>query len=134
MRGLCVSNRPRRPALASLARLAVDAAVRAVGEGYFLRTADDKSYSLILKKGLLAALAAVKEKANQLDVSVRDLASTLILVVTTGNLVAAAQVGDGAAVIGDRSGNIIPLTIPYGVNTPIRRLFSFLPMVWKPLK
>jgi len=70
---------------------------------------------LILKKGLLAALAAVKEKANQLDVSVRDLASTLILVVTTGNLVAAAQVRDGAAVIGDRcSGNIIPLTIPYG--------------------
>ena len=81
------------------AEVAVNAAVGAVGEGDFPLTADDRSYSLILEKALQAAKTAVEEKGIQLNVSVRDLASTLILLVTTGDCVAAAQVGDGAAVM-----------------------------------
>ena len=41
-----------------------------------------------------------------------DLATTLILVVATPDLVAAAQVGDGAAVVDDGNGEIISLTVP----------------------
>ena len=41
-----------------------------------------------------------------------ELATTLILVVATPELVAAAQVGDGATVAGDSKGNIFSVTTP----------------------
>jgi hypothetical protein len=46
------------------------------------------------------------------EVAARDLACTLIAVVATPELIAVAQIGDGAAVAGDRAGNAIALTVP----------------------
>ena len=54
----------------------------------------------------MEAEAAVREVAS------RDLACTLIAVVATPELIAVAQIGDGAAVAGDSAGNAIASTIP----------------------
>lgn len=56
--------------------------------------------------------AALETEAGRLGVATQELATTLILVIATPDLVAAAQVGDGAAIVGDRSGRIIGLTVP----------------------
>jgi hypothetical protein len=45
-------------------------------------------------------------------IQVRELATTLILVIALPSLVAVMQIGDGAAVVGDETGNILALTMP----------------------
>jgi hypothetical protein len=60
--------------------------------------------------GLLTAAIAAEAQARA--VKTRDLATTLILVVTTPHLVAVLQVGDGAAVVGDGTGTLMALTTP----------------------
>jgi hypothetical protein len=57
-------------------------------------------------------LAAVKAEAAERGVAVRDLATTLTLLVAAPQLVAAAQVGDGAVVLSDWRGSPIALTLP----------------------
>ena len=66
----------------------------------------------LLANALEQALTAVLVKAEDLNASARDLACTLILVVAAGDLVVAAQVGDGAVVIGDGDDKITSLTVP----------------------
>lgn len=66
----------------------------------------------LLTDALHAARRAVDAEAAARGVPARDLATTLLLVVATPDLVAVAQVGDGAVVAGDRDGNIIGLTVP----------------------
>jgi hypothetical protein len=59
-----------------------------------------------------STLNALSDKAAELDVEPRDLASTLILVVASQNFCAAAQIGDGAVVVTDDNENLIALTTP----------------------
>lgn len=67
---------------------------------------------LLLTNALVAAKTAVEAEAQACNMTARDLASTLILVIATPTLIAVAQVGDGVAVASDRQGNLIPLTAP----------------------
>ena len=67
---------------------------------------------LLLADALESARQAVEAQAQARQVPVRELASTLIVVVATPEWVAAGQVGDGAAVVCDRNGQIFPLTVP----------------------
>lgn len=46
----------------------------------------------------------LREEAQRLDVDIRQLATTLLLVVHTRTILAAAQIGDGAMVLSDGSG------------------------------
>ena len=73
---------------------------------------DDQKWQLLLSNALEAAKKAVEEEAIACKVTSRELATTLIIVVATPNLIAAVQVGDGVAVGCDRTGNIIALTTP----------------------
>lgn len=73
---------------------------------------DDKGWQLLLHDALVAAKTAVEAEAVVCKMTARDLATTLIIVVATPELVAAAQVGDGVAVAGDGEGNLIALTVP----------------------
>lgn len=74
--------------------------------------ADEDAWRLCLTEALTAAHVAVAAEAIARQVSTRELATTLILVVATSALVAAIQVGDGAVVVGDSNGNLVSLTVP----------------------
>ena len=73
---------------------------------------DETTLRDILHEGMAAARSAVEAEAEARQVSAHDLATTLILVIARPELVAVAQVGDGAAVIADQAGKIIGLTSP----------------------
>jgi hypothetical protein len=59
-----------------------------------------------------AALAALKDEAEKRSANLSDLATTLIVSVAAPDFVAVAQIGDGAVVVGDRSGQIASLSAP----------------------
>lgn len=73
---------------------------------------DEEGWKTLLIHALKAAQMAVEREATTRKMMIRDLATTLILVIATPELVAAAQVGDGAVVIGYKEGNILTLTAP----------------------
>lgn len=73
-------------------------------------TKDEQGWEKILTKALEAAKTAVEAEAAVCGKQARDLATTLIIVVATTELIAAVQVGDGLAVAGDRHGNVVALT------------------------
>ena len=73
---------------------------------------DEQGWQQLLTKALEAAKTAVEAEAIACKMTARDLATTLIIVVATPNLIAAAQVGDGVAVASDANGNFIALTAP----------------------
>lgn len=73
---------------------------------------DDESWKRYLVTALEAARAAVEAEADARKTSPRELATTLILAVATPQLVAVAQIGDGAAVVSNGDGDIAALTIP----------------------
>jgi hypothetical protein len=66
----------------------------------------------LLLDALQAAQAALDTEAQTRAVKKRELATTLILVVATPHLVAALQVGDGAAVVEDGTGTLLALVTP----------------------
>jgi hypothetical protein len=72
----------------------------------------DADWQVLLTDVLTAAQTALTTEAATRQVKTRELATTLIVVVVTPTLVAAAQVGDGAAIVGDATGNVIALTSP----------------------
>lgn len=74
--------------------------------------ADEDEWRSLLINALVAAKCAVETEAEACKTKPRDLATTLILVIATPKLIAAAQVGDGVAVASDHQGNLIPLTTP----------------------
>jgi hypothetical protein len=76
------------------------------------RPASDEHWKLLLSDGLKAARMAIEVEATAREVAMRDLATTLILVAATPEVVSAAQVGDGAVVVGNSEGSIIALTSP----------------------
>lgn len=82
-------------------------------QNYQPRSHDDgEGWQEVLSNALVAAKKAVEAEAVACKMTARDLATTLILVIATPKLIAAAQVGDGVAVAGDVKGNIISLTTP----------------------
>lgn len=72
----------------------------------------DGEWIALLHEALTAALGAVEIEAQERGSSLRELATTLIVVVATSDQVAAIQVGDGAVVIGDTAEPIVALTVP----------------------
>ena len=73
---------------------------------------DPEEYRPILMGALEAAHQAVTAEARTRTIGIRDLASTLIAVIATPHLIASAQIGDGAAVTCDQTGDLIALTTP----------------------
>jgi serine/threonine protein phosphatase PrpC len=66
----------------------------------------------MLLEAMAAALEAAQTEAAALGVTVRELSSTLILIIARRDFVAVAQVGDGATIIADEQGKITALTTP----------------------
>lgn len=103
---------------ASLAEVGSDLAVRTSTEILCQRLSqqsselEEASLTALLIDTIKGVRAALETEASERGVTTRELATTLILVVATPDLVAAAQVGDGATVIGDRDGKILGLTLP----------------------
>ncbi len=73
---------------------------------------EHEEWQPIMRGALNAALFAVEREADDLGVTTRELASTLILLLATPKLVVGAQIGDGAAVILDDGNNLVALTKP----------------------
>lgn len=73
---------------------------------------DETTLKDILYGGMAAARGAVEAEAAARQVSERDMAATLILMIAHPEFVAVAQVGDGATVIADETGKIAGLTLP----------------------
>lgn len=69
----------------------------------------NEQWQPILQEAMLVARSAVESEAATRQLRPRDLATTLILVVATPDLVATAQVGDGAAVA-MRGGDCVAVT------------------------
>lgn len=65
-----------------------------------------------LEAALQSARTAVLELAIVEDLPPRELASTLILIAATRGLAAAAQIGDGAALVRSSKGEVLALTRP----------------------
>ncbi len=102
---------------ASLAEVGAEIAAKSAVEEFCAKgktSGDDKGIRSSLNDALKEAQKAVRAEATARQVEVRQLATTLILVVATPELVGAAQVGDGIAVIKDFDGNIIGVTTPEG--------------------
>ena len=74
--------------------------------------ADDAIVRSLLLEALLAAKKAVEDEAAACKKQPQDLATTLIIVIATPEIVAVAQIGDGLAVAKDRMGNLLALTMP----------------------
>jgi hypothetical protein len=70
------------------------------------------TFKTILTTALKAALSAVKKEAKTQGIKPRELASTLIVVIATPQVVATAQIGDGAAIIQTQDNDLIALTTP----------------------
>ncbi len=67
---------------------------------------------MLLNSGLEDALVTIQEEAESRQVNVRELSTTLLIVVATPDIVAAIQVGDGAIVVANQQGTAIALTSP----------------------
>ncbi|WP_318738186.1 PP2C family serine/threonine-protein phosphatase [Roseofilum sp. SID3] len=69
-------------------------------------------WEALLGEVLEHAQNAIAAESLTRDVEVRQLATTLLILVASSQEVAVAQIGDGAVVIGDRQGHITALTQP----------------------
>jgi serine/threonine protein phosphatase PrpC len=74
--------------------------------------ADDTIVQTLLHDALIAAKKAVEDEALAGSKQPQDLASTLIIMLATPDMVAAAQIGDGLAVAKNNQGHLLALTIP----------------------
>jgi hypothetical protein len=73
---------------------------------------DEGQIRQLLHDALLSARDAVWMEAAARQIPSRELATTLIVVLATDRWIAAAQVGDGAAVVGGENGVLRALTCP----------------------
>lgn len=95
------------------AEIAVQVAVGTICKSLeLLPPLDDDGWKVCLSNTVVTVQNALETEASSRDVSIRDLAATLILVIATKELVAVVQVGDGAAVVGNQAGETIALTAP----------------------
>ena len=91
------------------AQVAAHAALVSLASG---ASADPEGWTQCLQSALQAALNAVEAESASREVQSRDLATTLILALAGPSGVAAAQIGDGAVVVGDGPGGLVSLTAP----------------------
>jgi hypothetical protein len=94
------------------AKLASTTAVAALENFIANQDADGIDWSRGLQDALVEARERLKNEAIMLGVNVAELATTLILVAATPNLVAAAQIGDGACVAANVDGAMRTLGAP----------------------
>ena len=73
---------------------------------------DDALVQSLLNDALLAAKKAVEDEAVACSKQPQDLATTLIIMLATPDMVGVAQIGDGLAVAKDNQGNLLALTKP----------------------
>jgi serine/threonine protein phosphatase PrpC len=66
----------------------------------------------LLTNAMLVARESIEAEAEACNNQPHDLATTLILMIATPEIVAVAQIGDGLAVAKNSMGNLIALTIP----------------------
>jgi serine/threonine protein phosphatase PrpC len=88
----------------------------------------EEAWRLCLIEAITTARVAVAAEAIARQVGIRELATTLILMVATSALVAVMQVGDGAVVVGDGNGNLVSLTVPQGGEYANETTFLISPM------
>ncbi|MGB3404647.1 MAG: PP2C family serine/threonine-protein phosphatase [Microcoleaceae cyanobacterium] len=93
------------------AQVAVQTAIEVVTKTQ-MATTPEQSWEESLKETLFMAQKAVFEEASRLEAEIRDLATTLIVVVATPGQIAVAQVGDGAAVVATEEKMLHALTLP----------------------
>ncbi|MGB3535642.1 MAG: PP2C family serine/threonine-protein phosphatase [Microcoleaceae cyanobacterium] len=93
------------------AQVAVQTAVEVITQKQ-IATMPEEDWEDCLKEALTAAQEAVIAEASRQEAEIRDLATTLILVIATAQQVAVAQVGDGAAVVETDEKILHALTIP----------------------
>ena len=96
------------------AEIAAHTAVKVVAEAIApLPKADEEAaWKDLLIEALRTARYAVEAEAEIRGVPPSDLATTLILLVTTPDVTAVAQIGDGAAIFEDEGGALHALTTP----------------------
>ena len=85
----------------------------------------------ILLHGIKVASLSVAAEAVMRNVSARDLATTLILVIATPQMVAVAQIGDGAVVIEDLQEKLIALSAPQQGEFLNETIFLTTPQAWE---
>jgi hypothetical protein len=90
----------------------------------FTAKASDGAWRRMLEAAMQIALEAVCAEAGRLGVHPRELATTLITLVAHPEVVAVAQIGDGASLLQDAEGHLIPLTLPF--NTEYLNETTFL--------
>ncbi|WP_414548682.1 PP2C family serine/threonine-protein phosphatase [Anabaena sp. CCY 0017] len=73
---------------------------------------DDALVQSLLNEALLSAKKAVEDEAVACSKQPQDLATTLIIMLATPDMVGVAQIGDGLAVAKDHQGNLLALTKP----------------------
>ncbi|MBF2004705.1 PP2C family serine/threonine-protein phosphatase [Chlorogloeopsis fritschii PCC 9212] len=96
------------------AMVATETAVETISKKEIHRAVleDDAVVRSLLMESILTAKTAVEAEAAACNKKPQDLASTLIFVVATPELVAVVQIGDGVAVAKDSMGNLSALTTP----------------------
>lgn len=92
------------------AQVAVHRAVEAVIQKQ--KAITEVAWEDSLREALTAAQEAVRAEAERQEAELRELATTLIIVVATAQQVAVAQVGDGAAVVESKEKMLHGLTTP----------------------
>lgn len=103
---------------ASLGKVGAMIAVETVVEKIALQDvtrqqmADDEFVRSLLNQTVLFAREAVEAETAASNKQSVDLATTLIIMVATPEVVAVAQIGDGLAVAKDYQGNLLALTLP----------------------
>ncbi|MBD2414103.1 serine/threonine protein phosphatase [Nostoc calcicola FACHB-389] len=96
------------------AMIAVETAIESLSSKGVNRSSltNDGYVRSLLNDAMLAAKKAVEDEAVACDKQLSDLATTLIIMVATPDVVAVAQIGDGLAVAKDQMGNLLALTMP----------------------
>ncbi len=94
------------------ARTAVETLRRSVGDEGLANCHDEARWNHSLLEALRAAREAVEIEAAARSMAARELATTLLLLVAAPELAAAAQIGDGAVVLGDGQGKPLAHTAP----------------------
>jgi hypothetical protein len=74
--------------------------------------AEPGSAEALLHSALTRAREALEQEAAARDTPLRELATTLIVLLATPSFVAVAQIGDGATVVQDAAGHLTALTLP----------------------
>jgi serine/threonine protein phosphatase PrpC len=96
------------------AMVAVETAIETLAHQPITRDSlqEDAIVQSLLNESLLAAKKAVEDEAVACGKQPQDLATTLITVIATPDMVAVVQIGDGLAVAKDHMGNLLALTTP----------------------